>query len=229
MTLRRRRGRLTVHVIAATWIVAVWVLLWGDLSVANVVVGLVLALVITTVLPMPPIDFHGRVRPLGVARVIGHLVVEVTRASVQVSKIALRPGPAPRGAVIGVRLRSHSDLYLTLTAELASLVPGSLVIEAHRLTGMLYLHVLDAEAGGGVEAHRASVLELEERVLRALASDAELERAGLPGRRTGPDGSRRAGRRGSVGRAEPADRPGGARPGGARPGEDRPQRRTEGS
>jgi multicomponent Na+:H+ antiporter subunit E len=96
--------------------------------------------------------------------------------------------------VIGVRLRSHSDLYLTVTAELASLVPGSLVIEAHRLTGMLYLHVLDAEAAGGVEAHRAAVLELEERVLRALASDAELERAGLPVRRGGSGRSGWSGR-----------------------------------
>ncbi len=185
MTLHRRRRRLAVQVMAYAWMVAVWVLLWGDLSVANVIVGMALAFVITTVLPMPPIDFHGWVRPLGVLRVLGHLLVEVTRASVQVSRIALSPRPVPRGAVIGVRLRSHSDLYLTVTAELASLVPGSLVIEAHRLTGMLYLHVLDAEAAGGVEAHRAAVLLLEERVLRALASDAELERAGLPLRRGG--------------------------------------------
>ncbi|OIQ84871.1 putative monovalent cation/H+ antiporter subunit E [mine drainage metagenome] len=191
MTLHRRRRRLVVQVMAYTWMVAVWALLWGDLSVANVIVGMVLAFVITTVLPMPPIDFHGRVRPLGVLRVLGHLLVEVTRASFQVSRIALSPGPAPRGAVIGVHLRSHSDLYLTITAELASLVPGSLVIEAHRLTGMLYLHVLDAEAAGGIEAHRASVLLLEERVLRALASDDELERAALPVRRAGSGRSSR--------------------------------------
>jgi multicomponent Na+:H+ antiporter subunit E len=104
---------------------------------------------------------------------------DVVRASFEVSLIALRPGYVPHGAVIGVQLRSHSDLYLTLTAELSSLVPGSLVVEAHRLTGMLYLHVLDVRQSGGIEAARQAVLDQEERVLRAFASDEELAAAGL--------------------------------------------------
>ncbi|MCR6492702.1 Na+/H+ antiporter subunit E [Cellulomonas sp. P24] len=183
MTLHRHRRHLAMHALTYAWMVAVWVLLWGDLSIANVLVGAGLAFVITTVLPMPPIDFHGRVRPLGMLRLLGHFAVEVTRASFQVSVIALTPGRTPRGAVIGVRLRSHSDLYLTITAELASLVPGSLVIEAHRLTGMLYLHLLDVTTAAEAEAHHAAVLGLEERVMRALASDDELIRAGLPVRR----------------------------------------------
>jgi len=62
-------------------------------------------------------------------------------------------------------------------------VPGSIVVEAHRLTGTLYLHVLDVATAGGVEAARRSVLDQEERVLRAFASDAELEAAGLRPRR----------------------------------------------
>jgi multicomponent Na+:H+ antiporter subunit E len=66
-----------------------------------------------------------------------------------------------------------------MTAELCSLVPGSLVVEAHRLTGMLYLHVLDVEQSGGVERARQTVLDQEERVLRAFASDSELREAGL--------------------------------------------------
>ena len=115
----------------------------------------------------------------GLAVLVGRFVVDVIRASAEVSAIALRPRYTPRGAVIGVQLRSHSDLYLTLTAELCSLVPGSLVVEAHRLTGMLYLHVLDVRASGGIEAARQSVLDQEERVLRAFASDEELLAAGV--------------------------------------------------
>lgn len=60
-----------------------------------------------------------------------------------------------------------------------SLVPGSLVVEAHRLTGMLYLHVLDLDRSGGVEAVRADVLAQEERLLRALASPQEQAAAGM--------------------------------------------------
>ncbi|MFI2753778.1 Na+/H+ antiporter subunit E [Cellulomonas sp. P22] len=172
------------------WLAVVWVLLWGTFSVADVVAGLVLGVLVTVGLPMTPIVFHGRVRPLGVLRLFGRFLLDLVRASFEVAFLALRPGHVPHGAVIGVQLRSHSDLYLTLTAELSSLVPGSLVVEAHRLTGKLYLHVLDVAQSGGIEKARQAVLDQEERVLRAFASDDELRQAGLPLHR-GPRGARR--------------------------------------
>ena len=179
MSLHPRRHRWRTQWATVVWLTVVWVFLWGDLSVGNVLSGLVIALAVTTGLRMAPIDFHGRFRTLGVLRLLTRFVVDLVKASFEVSLIALRPRYVPHGAVIGVQLRSHSDLYLTLTAELCSLVPGSLVVEAHRLTGMLYLHVLDVQQSGGIEAARQSVLDQEERVMRAFASDEELVAAGL--------------------------------------------------
>jgi multicomponent Na+:H+ antiporter subunit E len=179
VSLHPRRRTWRTQWATVVWLTVVWVFLWGDLSIGNVLAGLLLALAVTAGLRMAPIDFHGRVRPLGLLRLVTRFAADLVRASFEVSLIALRPRYVPRGAVIGVQLRSHSDLYLTLTAELASLVPGSLVVEAHRLTGMLYLHVLDVRQSGGIEAARRSVLEQEERVLRAFASDEELAAAGL--------------------------------------------------
>jgi multicomponent Na+:H+ antiporter subunit E len=178
MSLHPRRRRRPAWGTVA-WLAAVWVLLWGTLSVANVLAGVVLALLVTLGLRMTPIDFHGRVRMGPLAVLVARFVVDLVRASFEVAWVALRPGYTPRGAVVGVQLRGHSDLYLTMTAELCSLVPGSLVVEAHRLTGVLYLHVLDVAQVGGVEAARGSVLAQEERVLRAFASDEELAAAGL--------------------------------------------------
>ncbi len=179
MSLHPRRNGWHVQWGTIVWLTAVWVFLWGDLSIGNVLAGVVIALAVTTGLRMAPIEFHGRIRPVGVLRLLARFLVDVVRASFEVSLIALRPGYVPHGAVIGVQLRSHSDLYLTLTAELTSLVPGALVVEAHRLTGMLYLHVLDVRQSGGIEAARQSVLDQEERVMRAFASDEELLVAGL--------------------------------------------------
>ncbi|WP_309133369.1 Na+/H+ antiporter subunit E [Cellulomonas sp.] len=179
MSLHPRRGSLRTQWPTVLWLTAVWVLLWGDISLGNVVNGALLGVLVTAGLRMTPIDLHGRVRPGALAVLVGRFLVDLVRASFEVSLVALRPRHTPRGAVVCVQLRSHSDLYLTLTAELVSLVPGSLVVEAHRLTGRLYIHVLDVETSGGVEAARRSVLEQEERVLRALASDEELVRAGL--------------------------------------------------
>ena len=83
-------------------------------------------------------------------------------------------GRHPRNAVIEVQLRSRSDFYLTLTAELVALVPGSVVVDARRSTSMLYLHLLDVDGEGAIEAQRAHVLAVERRVVRALGSPAEI-------------------------------------------------------
>lgn len=178
MSLHPRRRTVWAHWPTTVWLTIVWVLLWGDLSVANVLAGLALALVVTVLLPLPPIGWGGRLRPLGLARLVLVFARDVVVASAQVAAHAFRREP-PRGAVIGVRMRASSDLYLTMTAELCSLVPGSVVVEAHRLTSTLYLHILDVRTSGGIEAARQAVLDQEERVLRAFGSDAELAAAGL--------------------------------------------------
>lgn len=185
MTLHRRRRALRFQVATVVWLTAVWVLLWGDLSAANVLGGAVVGIVVVASMPMAAIDFRGRVHPVGVLHLLHRFAVDLVVASIQVSRMALTPGRVPRSAVLRVELRSHSDLYLTMTAELCSLVPGTIVVEAHRVTGTLYVHVLDVDMSGGVETARRHVVEIEERVLRALASDEELARAGLerrPGR-----------------------------------------------
>ena len=94
-------------------------------------------------------------------------------ATWQVSRLALA-GRRPRNAVIEVQLRTRSDFYLTLVAELIALVPGSVVIDARRSTSVLYLHLLDVERDGAVEAQRRHVLVVEERVVRALGSREEI-------------------------------------------------------
>lgn len=178
MNLHPHRRAAATHWLTAGWLTVVWVLLWGDLSAGNVLAGLAIGFAVTILFPLPAIASGVRLRPVGFARLIAHFVGDLVVASVQVGVQAFRRRP-PVSAVIGVRLRSSSDLYLTLTAELCSLVPGSIVVEAHRLTSTLYLHVLDVDTAGGIEAARQSVRDQEERVLRAFASTAQLAAAGL--------------------------------------------------
>lgn len=165
------------------WLTVVWVLLWGDLSVANVLAGLVIAVLVTTLTPLPRVPFAGKVRPWGVVRLFAKFAYDVVVASVQISAVALS-ARRPRGAVIRVRLRAHSDVFLYLTSGFTSLVPGSIVVEAHRITGTLYVHVFDVDIQGGLEAAERAILAQEERILRAFASDEQLVDAGyVPGAR----------------------------------------------
>jgi len=175
-----RKGRGLRYSVAATgWLTAVWVLLWGDLSVANVLAGIAVALVVGLTLRMPSVHFAGRVHVGPLLYLVVMFLWDLTVASVQVVRLAFQLDRLPHSAVIAVQLRSPVDLYMTLTAELTSLVPGSIVVEAHRTTGMVYVHVLDVGITRGLAAARAHVLDNEARILRALASDAELRAAGL--------------------------------------------------
>lgn len=179
MSLHPRRRALRVRIWTALWLTLVWALLWGSFAVGTLLVGLVVGVAVVAVLPMPAIEFHGRVHVRELARLIARFVAEITVASYQVAARALDPRRAPRSAVLAVPLRSHSDLYLTLTGVMTSLVPGSVIVEAHRSSGTLYVHVLDVATSGGIEGARKHVLDTEARILRALASDAELTQAGL--------------------------------------------------
>ncbi len=178
----RRPGRFPhASVGMLAWLTAVWVLLWGEFSAGNVLAGLIVALAITTVAPFPYTPFDGRSRPRAVVVLALRFLLDIVISSAQIASFILR-GKHPRAAIIRVHLRSHSDVYLAMIAGMTALVPGSVVVEAHRVTGTLYVHVFDTELAGGVEGVHRTVLELEERILRAFASHDELVDAGyVPG------------------------------------------------
>ncbi len=157
-----------------TAIVITWLLMWGDLSWANLINGFLIAIAVTLVFPLPSIEFDGRPHPWGVLKLAAHFVADLVVSSVQVSMAAFRIGPPPRNAIIEVRLHCRSDFYLTIIAELVCLVPGSVVIEARRRSSVLYIHVLDVRSEDDLERARAGVFAVEGRVMHALASKQEL-------------------------------------------------------
>lgn len=169
-TLRPRRYHsLQLPIIG--WLTIVWVALWGDLSVANVVSGVIVAVVVCLVFPLPPLRMNLRVRPLHLLWLVVHFLGSVVVASAEVSWQTLQLRRTPLNAVIEVNLRTQSDFVLTVVAEMTSLVPGSIVVEARRSTHTLFLHVLDAQDMKGVEKMRQQTYALERRVVLALGAE----------------------------------------------------------
>lgn len=170
--MRPKPSRLrAVQPMVVLWLTVVWVALWGDLSPLTVVGGVLVGVVVCLVFPLPPVRMHVRVRPLRLAWLVLHFLADVVVASVDVAWRTLQFRRQPRNAVIEVDLRTHSDFVLTVVAELVSLVPGSLVVEARRSTHTLFLHVLDARDMDGVNRMRAQVFALERRVVLAFGAE----------------------------------------------------------
>ncbi|CAD6007290.1 Na+/H+ antiporter subunit E [Agreia sp. COWG] len=158
------------------WLVVLWLLLWDQVSVLSVVTGIVLALLVTRVFYLPPVELPDRVGPLGLVVFIARFVYDLVRASFEVAFIAVDPRRVPTSSIVAVQLSTKSDLSLTLTALAISLVPGSLVVEADRQDDILYLHVLGTETPDDVERARADVIRVEERIVRAIGSRDDVRR-----------------------------------------------------
>jgi multicomponent Na+:H+ antiporter subunit E len=109
VTSRRRRPNLPALVV----LTVVWVLLWDHVSLFLVLTGLLLAVLIGWVFPLPPIELHGKIRLVPLIRLVYRLLADVAVASVSVVKLVFRPGSTPPSSIIRVQLRSRSDLYLT--------------------------------------------------------------------------------------------------------------------
>ncbi|MGI8459536.1 MAG: Na+/H+ antiporter subunit E [Propionibacteriaceae bacterium] len=166
----RRRVRITSVVV----LTVTWLLLWGHVTLLLVLTGVLVALLVNVVFPLPAIDLHGRFRPVGALRLVGTQLVDITVASLSVVALVFRFGTIPQSSIIRVQLRSRSEVYLAQTAELVSLVPGTIVLESRRSRSILYLHVLNQTEPAELATTAQLVLDAEERVLRAFGSDAEI-------------------------------------------------------
>jgi multicomponent Na+:H+ antiporter subunit E len=171
---RGRVGRGRDRLVALGWLVLVWNLLWGDVSWGNVVGGALIAGAVVLFFPLPPVTFGGRVRPRAVLVLLLRFAGELVTASANVARIAVQPGYRPRGAITAVRMRVRTDLNLALTAEMVSLVPGTLVVDVDRDAGTLHVHVLDVRGPSDLADSRDRIHAIERRLVRAFGSAAEV-------------------------------------------------------
>ena len=113
--VRQRRMRWQPRQVLV--LAAVWLVLVGDINLVTVLGGFLLAILVTIVFPLPPIEWAGRVRPWGLLKLLVHLVKDLAVASFRLAVFAFgRDMPTP--GIVRIDLRSDSDLFQVNTAEL---------------------------------------------------------------------------------------------------------------
>ena len=168
--------RLRRQLPVLSWLVLVWILLWGSVSWANLLSGILVAVLVTNVLPLPAVIGGMRVHPVALLVFLGYFVKDLVVSSAQVAWQAIRPSGMQQGAIIAVQLRTDSDLLLTLIAEALTLVPGSIVLDLDRPRRTLGVHLLHVDDAADVEHQRAGVLTMEDRVVRAFGRAEDIAR-----------------------------------------------------
>jgi multicomponent Na+:H+ antiporter subunit E len=158
-------------------LVLLWLLLWGSFRPIDILAGIGVALLATRVFELPPVQLTGRLHLGYLLLYLLRFLAEVVAGSCQVAALALDPRKKPGAAIVEVRLRTHSDLILTLVAVTLSLVPGSLVLEVDRARSTLFLHAIGVRNADDVARIRHHALDTEYRLLRAIGSRSELRKA----------------------------------------------------
>jgi multicomponent Na+:H+ antiporter subunit E len=187
-----RRYALRIWVFC--WLTLVWVLLWGSLSAANVLGGLVVATLVTVLLPLPAVPVEGRLHPLSLLWLAIVVAYQLVMSSVQVAWLAVRPGPPPLTAVLRAQVSIKSDLVLALAANILTIIPGSMALEIDQERRMLYMHVIDVGNDNAVERFYRQVRQIERLLIAAFEREAEFQQAstrtspaGIPFREEGDD------------------------------------------
>lgn len=154
------------------WLVVVWVLLWGELSAANVISGLLIGYSIvlgsglghtSTVHP----DDRARISVVHLLHFIGFVAVKLVQSNLVLAWEILTPKNKINSGVIAIRLRTESAVSMAVVANVITLTPGTMTLESKGSPATLYVNVLHLH---DLEQVRKDLLYIEDLSVRAFGS-----------------------------------------------------------
>lgn len=166
--------RSRVGIGAVIWLTALWVLLWNDLSVANLVAGVVVAVVVLSLTRLPQAYCVGtdegdrpRISPLRLIGFVVYVLVKLVQSNLLLAWEILTPRNRIHSGIVAIPMRTSSELAMLVVANVITLTPGTVTIEAKGSPAVLYVNVLHLD---DIERVRAELWRLEELSVRAFGS-----------------------------------------------------------
>ncbi len=167
------------RIVLVVWLATVWVMLWGAVSVPDVIVGVLLGALLVVLFPLRlqgtgPVGSGAVVSPLALLRLVIWFAGALLRANVAVAAQVMRPRLALSEGIVAVPLRASSPLVVAAVANTITLTPGTLTVEMAGAADhggsapvVLYVHCL---VTGDPERVRAEGRSLEARMVDAFGT-----------------------------------------------------------
>lgn len=144
-----------------------WSFVKGDISLANIIVGMLLAaIIIKTFKPLYHIEFK---KPLEVRHsfkklpkkviFLLKLTYNIILAGISVAKIIISPKMDIKPGIIEVPIRAKTNGEITGIANSITLTPGTVTIDISDDKKILYVHAIDASDPDRIRASIKSDLE----------------------------------------------------------------------
>ncbi|WP_436794859.1 Na+/H+ antiporter subunit E [Actinospongicola halichondriae] len=152
------------RVITVSALTLLWIVLWRDASIANVLSGLVVAVVVSLI-PARPASHH-KIRPLALARFVVYFAGKLLEANVVLAREVVTPQNSIHTGIIAVPLPGYDDFVLSVVANAVSLTPGTLTLEVTKTPDpVVFVHVLHLR---DLDDARREVLAMAERAAAAF-------------------------------------------------------------
>ncbi|PID54593.1 MAG: hypothetical protein CSA58_02645 [Micrococcales bacterium] len=157
------------------WAAVLWVLLWGEVSWANIAGGLAAGSVTLMLTKMPPTVDHLKLQPVAAVAYGARFVIDLILASVQVARQVFWPIDRLRPGIIEVPMHTTDELVLTFVANTITLTPGTMTIDMDTAGARLFVHALHLDPQTGVQEVIDSAHTYERHTARCLRRDLDTE------------------------------------------------------
>lgn len=148
-------------------LVVLWLLAWGEVTVGRVAGGIVVASLLLVVFPPgPPADIT--IHPLGVARLLGYIGVQLVASNIVMSWQIVHPRPTLVPGVLAHHLQHPSAEVVTAMTSVIALSPGTMTVDTAQDSSVIYVHFLFLD---DLQAARRSLARLERLVVAAIGTD----------------------------------------------------------
>lgn len=165
------------------WFVMLWILLWADLSVANVVSGSVLAIGVvlaTRRIASPVVDTRVRVAPLALLHFVGHVFGQLVKSNLLLAWEIVTPTDKIATGTVDVPLRSASPIVTMAVSNVITLTPGTVTLDVASdppmlTVGVLHLHHPDDIRAGVRRTEALAIKAFGTSTARAALAAGEAE------------------------------------------------------
>ena len=154
----RRRSMSALDPVAVVVLAVAWCGSWGEFSLANVVSGLAIGVLLRLMLRGE--SSHRSVHLVSLARLVALVAVDLVKSTASVVYEVLTPTDYTNEKVVDVVAGPDAVNHLLLLTTAITLTPGTAVIDADPETGTLRLHLLHADTEAAVTRHVAKLVSL---------------------------------------------------------------------
>lgn len=153
-------------------LVALWLLAWGEASIANVASGIAVAAALLVAFP-PGRRSGAHIQAAGAARLSAYVVRQLLKSNVVMAREIARRHPRFEPGVLAHRLRRPSDEAITVMTSVIALSPGTMTVDVDRASSTIFVHFLFLD---DVDQARRSLEHLEQLAVAAITAPQPVDR-----------------------------------------------------